>query len=96
MDAATPNNDLMNIVELADLLGVKPDTVRWYLSQTPERVPPRVVWSRKPLWSRAVVTAWIAARNGADELARRLAPPPNALERPPRVAKRGRPRRAAV
>lgn len=90
--AETPNDELMGIDELARMLGIKPDTVRWYLSQTPERIPPRVKWSRKPLWSRAIVTAWIAARNGADELAKRFAPPPDALERPKRVAQRGRPR----
>lgn len=89
---ATPGDDLMGIDELAHMLGIKPHTVRWYLSQTPERVPPRVTWSSKPQWSRAIVMAWIAARNGATELARRFAPPSDALERPKRVAQRGRPR----
>jgi hypothetical protein len=92
--AATPNDDLMTIDELARLLGLKPESVRWYLCQSPERVPPRVTWSRKPLWSRAIVSAWLAARNGADELAKRLKPASKALEQPPRVAKRGRPRQA--
>lgn len=85
--------DVMDAKELAALIGLKPDSIRWYLSQRPERLPPRVAYSRKPLWSRAVVLQWLASRDGMQELQARLKPLDKPVERPPRVAKVGRPRR---
>lgn len=83
--------EMMSADELGQLLGLKRETVRWYLSQCPDRLPPRVGWLRKPMFSRAVVTAWIAARDGMAELKTRFAPP--SIERAPRQARPGRPRR---
>ena len=88
--------DMMDADELGRLLGLKRETVRWYLSQCPERLPPRVEWLRKPMFSRAVVEAWLAARDGMAELKTRFAPP--SVERPPRAARKprvGRPRSVA-
>lgn len=66
--------ELMDINELAALLGLKRESIRWYLCQKPERLPPRVsrVISRKPMFSRAVVAAWMANRDGMAELEARL------------------------
>jgi hypothetical protein len=90
MTATLAPSDMMDAAELAALIGLKTDSVRWYLSQRPERLPPRVKWSRKPLWSRAVVTAWLAARDGMAELQAPRASP--TVERAPRASPRGRPR----
>jgi hypothetical protein len=89
------NGELLSVAELAVMLGLKPETVRWYSSQWPDRLPPRVQWSKKPMWDRVVVQAWMSARNGSETVAKPLqvAPPP--VERPPRVVKVGRPRRLA-
>jgi hypothetical protein len=88
-------SEMMDLDELAVMLGLKRESVRWYLCQKPERLPPRVAWLRKPMFSRAVVTAWLAARDGMAELKARLAPPSGPVSAPAEV-RRGRPRRAAT
>lgn len=85
--------DLLTYSDLAELMGLAPETVRWYSTQQPHRLPPRVKWGKKPLWKRSVVLAWIAKRDGSD-----TTPPPKAvpLERAPRKTAVGRPRRPSL
>jgi hypothetical protein len=87
------NGELLDASELALLLGYGVETVKRYSTQWPDRLPPRISWSKKPMWARAVVNAWIAARNGSELLlpTPKVAAPP--VERPPRVVRAGRPRR---
>lgn len=90
------NGELLNVAELAVMMGLSAETVRWYSSQNPDRLPPRVQWSKKPLWDRRVVRMWLEVRSG---MVAQLAIPeaaPVPVERPPRVVKAGRPRRADV
>lgn len=91
------DESLLDKVALAALLGIKPETVRFYSTQYPGRVPPRVKWSKKPLWDRAVVMRWLAERNGTAEnppivLTQEAKPEP--IERPRRAPRIGRPRAA--
>lgn len=58
------DNSLLDKFELAALLGLKAETVCYYSRNYPHRVPPRVSWSKKPQWNRAVVERWIAERSG--------------------------------
>lgn len=92
-------SNLLDKEALAQLLGIKPETVRHYSTQFPGRVPPRVKWCKKPLWDRAVVMRWLAERNGGNDM-----PPivpaasthqPDPLELPRRVPRVGRPRKPA-
>jgi predicted transcriptional regulator len=87
---------VMTVEEVARLMGIKPASVEWYLSQKPEMVPPRAEWTHRRLFERAVVKDWMKARSGANELKKRLASKPEPVEnfeRPPRVVRNGRPRR---
>jgi hypothetical protein len=90
------DESLLDKDALALLLGMKPETVRYYSTQYPGRVPPRVTWSKKPLWDRAVVLRWIAERNGAADFPPIVAAPKvEPVERPPRKPRVGRPRTPA-
>jgi hypothetical protein len=90
------DDSLLDKEALALLLGIKAETVRFYSTQYPGRVPPRVTWSKKPLWDRAVVARWLAERNGTKEnppiVIEEVKPEP--VERPRRVPRTGRPRNA--
>lgn len=85
-------SEMMDMDELAAMIGLKTASVRWYLCHKPERLPPRVAFVRKPMFSRAVVAAWLAHRDGMAELQARIATPPSM----PAEVRRGRPRRAAT
>lgn len=77
---------LLTAADLGVLLGLATETVRWYSTRKPLRLPPRVTWSTRPLWSRIVVTAWIEERSGMKE---RL----EFEHARPELKRRGRPRR---
>jgi predicted DNA-binding transcriptional regulator AlpA len=74
----------LNSAQLAVLLGLAVETVRIYTYKKPDRLPPRVTWSTRPLWSRAVVAEWIEERNGRKDVIVKI-------DRPP--VKKGRPRK---
>lgn len=80
---------LMDSDELAALLGLAATTVRWYSTQMPDRLPPRVKGFKKPVWSRKTVASWIESREEEK-------PQAKPLVRPKRVAQNGRPRRATL
>jgi hypothetical protein len=78
--------NLLTASDLGALLGLAPETVRWYSTQSPDRLPPRVTWSKRPLWLRSVVNAWIEERSGMKQ---RL----EVEQARPELKRKGRPRR---
>ncbi|PSK96041.1 AlpA family transcriptional regulator [Murinocardiopsis flavida] len=56
-------DDLMTVKDVAERLGVKPETVRQYKlrGDLPE---PDGLAGRSPLWRAAAIEAWIASRRG--------------------------------
>lgn len=88
------NGELWTAKQVGAVMGLSAETVRWYSTQYPERVPPRIGWGSRVLWDSDVVTAWLEARRGSAKIiAAPLAKTPPPIERPPRVVKAGRPRR---
>jgi hypothetical protein len=77
---------LLTVADLGALLGLAPETVRWYSTQSPDRLPPRVTWSKRPLWMRVVVNAWIEEHSGMKQ---RL----EVEKARPELKRKGRPRR---
>ena len=55
--------NLLNIAELAEILGIAENTVRWSICHKPERLPPivRLPGARGPRWRPGDVQKWIAA-----------------------------------
>lgn len=90
------NGELLTVAELAKLMGLSGNTVRIYSTQWPERLPPRVSWSSKPLWDRHVARLWLEVRSGMVATVEPQRDPAPNVERPPRVVKAGRPRRADI
>ena len=58
----TPPLGMLDVDGLAKLLGYSPLTIRRYAAVTPWKLPPRVIWQGKMLWSINVVDAWLAQR----------------------------------
>ena len=54
---------MMTITEVADRLGVKPETVRSYRARglMPD---PAAVYGQSPVWTPEAIEAWIASRPG--------------------------------
>jgi hypothetical protein len=99
------DDDLLTAAQLGVMLGLAPETVRWYSTQHPARLPPRVTWCKKPLWARKVVEAWIHDRDGStatndvlerSAYERRLKRNQDGIERPPRKPRTGRPRGPSI
>lgn len=55
--------DLLGVAELAALLGVQRVTVSGYVSRGVVLPPPAVRLACGPIWHRADIEAWIAARD---------------------------------
>lgn len=55
--------NLLNIAELAEILGIAENTVRWSICHRPERLPPmvRLPGARGPRWRIVDIQKWIAA-----------------------------------
>lgn len=90
--------------DLAKLLGFTESTVADYSTRHPDRLPPRVAWSKTPRWEPRVVAKWKHERDGSVSLdeqirkareaveARQKKQQSDAAERPPRSTG-GRPRK---
>jgi predicted DNA-binding transcriptional regulator AlpA len=55
------DRDLLDTRDVAALLGIKPDTVRWYKKRgiLPD---PDKYFGRSPAWNRSTIETWDAAR----------------------------------
>jgi predicted DNA-binding transcriptional regulator AlpA len=59
------NDELLDTTAVAELLGLKPDTVRWYHKKKARgtMLPPAdQFFGRSPVWKRSTIEEWDAAR----------------------------------
>lgn len=58
----TPPRGMVDVRGLSEMLGLSAATIRRNSSISPWKLPPRVIWPGKMLWSISVVDAWLAQR----------------------------------